>query len=303
MASLGIGYGDEVILPTLTFIATVNSVVNIGAKPIFVDASSDWQINPDEIRKKITKKTKAIIAVHLYGYPSNLKELLKIIRENKIALIEDCAEAFGTKYKGKHVGTFGDVSIFSFYANKTVTTGEGGMLITNKYFIYRKAYQLKMHGIMRNDNYKFKSTGFNFKMTNLSAAVGLAQLEKADEILRLKKNIVNKYKKYLYKLPVSFPKETIGLTNSNWMVTILVDNKKLRNGLRKFLELQGIETRPIFYPIHLLPRFKVKKEKYPIAENIASRGINLPSYPSLKDKEIYFICKKIEEFYKIKKLK
>ncbi len=300
ISSLDIGYGDEVILPTLTFIASANSVVNNGAVPVLVDVTPDWQINPDEVRKKITKKTKAILAVHLYGYPCNLDELMKISKEYNIPLIEDCAESFGSYYKGKHVGSFGKVSIFSFYGNKTITTGEGGMIVTNNFRLFKKINNLKTHGTTRGDKFFFVSTGFNFKMTNLSAALGLAQLENVEKIILRKRKIEVIYRKYLEKFPITF--HSNNKDNFYWLVTVLVENESIRNRLRKFLEANDIETRPFFYPLHLLPMFRKRNLKCPIAENIALRGISLPSYPSLKNKEIEFICNKIGEFYGITKL-
>ncbi len=301
IATLGIGYGDEIIIPTLTFIATANSVINNGATPVLVDVQNDWQINPDKIREKITKKTKAIIAVHLYGYPCNMKELIKISKDYNLFLIEDCAEAIGCFYRNKHVGTFGDIGIFSFFGNKTITTGEGGMLVTNNRSIINKAQYLKSHGKSVSDNYLFESSGFNFRMTNLSAAVGLAQLERINKILTMKKKVENKYRELLKNLPVEF--NNGNNSNNPWLVTILVENNKIRNGLRKFLRENNIQTRPIFYPLHILPMFKSNRDEFQKAENIACRGISLPSYPALKNEEIKYICDKITEFYKITKLK
>ncbi|MCX7833184.1 MAG: DegT/DnrJ/EryC1/StrS family aminotransferase [Ignavibacteria bacterium] len=302
IASLYIGKGDEVILPSLTFIATANSVINNGARPVIVDVGDDWQINPEEVRKKINKRTKAIIAVHLYGFPCNLDELLKISQDYEVYLIEDCAEAIGNTYNGRRLGSIGDVAAFSFYGNKTITTGEGGMLTTNNYKIFKKASQMKMHGAVKMDNYYFVSFGFNYRMTNLSAAIGLAQLEKIDKIIERKRKIEEKYRKYLKNLPITF----YNLDNSKniyWLVTVLVENTRVRNRLRKFLTLNGIETRPFFYPLHTLPMFKSEDIKCPVAESIAGRGISLPSFPGLRDKDIKYICDKINEFYGITKLK
>lgn len=302
IALLGIGYGDEVILPTLTFISSANSVVNNGATPVFVDVGYDWQINPDEVRKKITRKTKAVIAVHLYGFPCNLDELKRICKEHKLYLIEDCAEAFAGKYKGKFLGSFGDLAAFSFYANKTITTGEGGMLVTNNYKFFDKAKKMKSHGAIGKDDYYFISTGFNFRMNNLSAAIGLAQLENIKKIILLKRTVEKKYRKLLKNTPVTFYQSKNLDNNCYWMITILVENKKYRNSLRRFLKINGVETKPFFYPLHTLPMFTNGDLRCPVAESIAERGISLPSYPSLRDNEIEYICNKINEFYGITKL-
>jgi perosamine synthetase len=181
LLALGIGPGDEVIVPTFTYIASVNSITYTGATPVFVDSdASTWQMDIADTRKKITPKTKAILAVHLYGHPCEIEELRKIADENKIFLIEDTAEALGSEYEGRKVGTFGDISTFSFFGNKTITTGEGGMVVTNDKELYEKCVHIKGQGLAKDAEYWHDIIGYNYRMTNICAAIGLAQLERVE---------------------------------------------------------------------------------------------------------------------------
>ena len=186
MKTLNIGIGDEVIVPNVTFAATVNSIINSGAKPVFVDIEkTTYNLNPNKILKKITKKTKAIICVHLYGQPCEMDQISKIAKK-RLYLVEDCAEALGSKYNGKFVSYFGDISVFSFFGNKTITTGEGGMLVTNKKDLFNKAKSLRDHGMDEKKKYWHNDVGFNYRMTNMQAAIGLAQLENVNDIIKEK---------------------------------------------------------------------------------------------------------------------
>lgn len=298
LETLGIGKGDEVIVPTFTYIASVSSVLYTGATPVFADSlSSTWQVDPADIRKKITAKTKAVMPVHLYGHPCEMDEICRIAEEHKLFIIEDCAEAFGSKYKDKFTGTFGNIAAFSFYGNKTITTGEGGMLITNDYYLYDKAYHLKMHGVSRDREYWHDIIGYNYRMTNICAAIGLAQLEKANEHIKLKRELAEKYNNLLKKLPVTPHKEAQNVFHTYWMYSILTDNVKTRNSLREYLKQEGIETRPTFYPVHTMPMFSHQYHKFPVAEDIAIRGINLPSWPDMPDEFIEYVCSKISCFF------
>ena len=303
LETLGITEGDEVIVQTFTYIASVSSILYTGATPVFVDSvASTWQMDPEDVKRKITPKTKAIMAVHLYGQMCDMDEIIKIANENKIFVIEDCAEAFGSKFKNKYAGTFGNISTFSFYGNKTITTGEGGMLVTNDYYLYDKAYHFKMHGVSRDREYWHDVIGYNYRMTNICAAIGLAQLEKAEEHIKLKRKLAKRYNELLRDLPVTPLKEAKDTVNTYWMYSILVENVKLRNELREFLANAGIETRPTFYPVHTMPMFAQKYHKFPVAEDIAIRGINLPSWPHIPDEMIIEICNCIGKFYENLKL-
>lgn len=298
LLTLGITSEDEVIVPTLTYIASVNAIAYTGATPVFVDSLQDtWQMDYNDVRKKITPKTKAIMAVHLYGHPCDMDELVAICKEYNIFLIEDAAEAFGTYYKGKHAGTFGDISIFSFFGNKTITTGEGGMVVMNDETLYKRALHLRGQGLAQYREYWHDIIGYNYRMTNICAAIGLAQLEQADRFIERKREIAEKYKAELSGLPVVVHQEQQDCTHSYWMVSILVDNLKDRDPLREALKNNGIETRPVFYPVHTMPMYSRYYQKHAVAENIGWRGINLPSYPGLSGTDVESICTEIRKYF------
>lgn len=297
LLALGIGEGDEVIVPTLTYISSVNTIVYTRATPVFVDSLQDsWQIDPQDVIKKITPRTKAIMAVHLYGHPCDMDALVEICKKNNLFLIEDCAEAIGTLYKGKHVGTFGDVSTFSFFGNKTITTGEGGMVITNDETLHDRAVHFKGQGLAKHRQYWHDVIGYNYRMTNICAAIGLAQLENVASVLAEKKRVADTYRKCLENTSVVFH-NPIGdaIYHSYWMCSILAQDAKQRDLVRTHLENEGIETRPLFYPVHTMPMYSTQYQRHPVAENLGWRGMNLPSYPGLKTEEIEFICEKIKE--------
>lgn len=302
LEALGISEGDEVIVPTFTYIASVSSIIYTGATPVFVDSDeSDWQMSIEDLKNKITPKTKAIMVVHLYGHPNRMDEIMAIAREHNLLVIEDCAESFGSTYKGKHTGTFGDIATFSFYGNKTVTTGEGGMVVTNDYYLYDKTYHLKMHGVSSVRHYWHDVIGYNYRMTNICAAIGLAQLETAEKVIERKKQLAQRYNELLKGLPLTFQPELEGTTNAHWMYTILVDNVKTRNALRDYLEAKSVETRPTFYPVHTMPMFSTQYNKFIVAEDLSIRGINLPSYPSISDEDLNYVCGCIKEFFNNRK--
>lgn len=290
LEALGIGEGDEVIVPTLTYIASVNAITYTGAKAVFVDSLPDsWQMNPEDVVKKITASTRAIMCVHLYGHPCDMEKLVNVAKDNNLFLIEDCAEAVGSKYKGEHVGTFGDVATFSFYGNKTITTGEGGMVVTNDETLYDRLVHLKGQGLAKYREYWHDAIGYNYRMTNICAAIGLAQLEQIDEILAKKRQVANWYKEALKGSRFEFHLEFEDVVHSYWMCTILIPEGMDRYSLKEFLIEHGIETRPMFYPIHTMPIYSQKYEKHQIAESLARRGMNLPSYPGLKKENIFEI--------------
>ena len=300
LLSLDIKNGDEVIVPTFTYVATVNSIKYVGAKPIFVDSKIDsWQIDEKKILEKISKRTKAILVAHIYGQPCELEIIKKIAKKNNIYLIEDCAEAFGSYYKNSHVGTFGDISTFSFFGSKTITTGEGGMIVTNRKDLSEKIKKLKNQGLSNNkNNYYHDIIAYNYRMTNICSAIGLAQIEKAKKILTLKKKVFELYKKYLGDNSKLLLGETKNTKSSFWLVSILLPENINRQALMFFLKKKGIETKTSFYPIHKLPMYKQIKSKYPISEILGSRGLNLPSGPKLTKKVILSICKNINIYLK-----
>jgi len=297
LMALGIGPGDEVIVPTLTYIASVNAIVYTGATPVFVDSLIDtWQMNPDDVLRKITVNTKAIMVVHLYGHACDMGSLVSIAKKNNIFIIEDCAEAIGSRYKDIHVGTLGDISTFSFYGNKTITTGEGGMVVTNDETLYQRVLNFKGQGLAKHRQYWHDIIGYNYRMTNIQAAIGLAQLEQLQSFLQKKKNIVAQYKKAFEGTSIKFHESKKDITHSYWMFSILVPKAELREPLREHLEIAGIETRPLFYPVHTMPMYSSKYQRYIVAEDLAWRGINLPSYPDLTETQILYIIDKIMKF-------
>ena len=297
LEALGIGEGDEVIVPTLTYIASVNAITYTGAKPVFVDSLEEsWQINPEDVLEKISPSTRAILCVHLYGQACDMDALVRISNDHSLFLIEDCAEAIGTYYREQHVGTFGDVATFSFYGNKTITTGEGGMVLTNDETLYERLVHLKGQGLAKYREYWHDAIGYNYRMTNICAAIGCAQLESLQDTLSKKRQISDWYKEALESSDYTFHKEQVETRHSYWMCSVLLPREINREELKKHLMRKGIETRPMFYPIHTMPIYSKKYEKHHVAESLARRGMNLPSYPGLKKKDIVYIVASLRSF-------
>lgn len=294
-----IGYGDEVIVPTLTFIASANAVAYTGATPVFVDSDPHtWTIDPKLIEEKISERTKSIIPVHLYGHPANMEPILTLAEKFDLFVIEDAAEAHGAEFLGRRVGGIGHSGVFSFYGNKVITTGEGGMITTNDPELAEKARFLKDHAMSKEIRYFHPEVGFNYRMTNIQAAIGLAQLERIDTILVRKREIAQLYHEYLKDCEgVILQPEAAWAKNVYWMYSILITNTSLldRGSLMRRLRKRGVDSRPFFIPMHKLPPFREEDGDYPIAEELSKRGINLPSYPTLTNHEIEYICKMIKE--------
>ncbi len=299
LLSIGIKKGDEVIVPSFTYVATANPIRYIGAKPIFIDSNYETlQLDVKKIEKKINSKTRAIICPHLYGNIADMEYLVKLRKKYNLLLVEDCAESFGSYYKSKHSGNFGDISTFSFYGNKTITTGEGGMVCTNNKKIAKLAFKLKTQGVARDIHpYYHDILGYNYRMTNICAAIGVSQLEDAKYIINKKRKIFIKYKNTILKNKlIRLFEETTNVKSSYWLIVIILKNKNLKKKLEKYLLNNNIETRPTFYPIHKLPIYNTK-DKLAIAEKLAECGICLPSFPGIKTKEINFVSKKINQFF------
>lgn len=298
LLALGIGPGDEVIVPTFTYVASVNTITYTGAKPMFVDSTMDtWQMDPEDVGRKITPQTRAIMAVHLYGHPCDMEALAAIARMKGLFLIEDCAEAFGSMYNGRHVGTFGDIAAFSFFGNKTITTGEGGMVVTNDDTLHYRAVHFKGQGLARDREYWHDVIGYNYRMTNICAAIGLAQLERAKEILDAKRRIAAVYNEKLAGLPLVPQYERGNVLHSYWMYSVLAEDSKSRDSLRNHLAVAGVETRPTFYPVHTMPMYASKYDRHPVAEALGWRGINLPSWPDLSEEYLEYIVHEIRDYY------
>lgn len=298
LAALGIGPGDEVIVPTLTYVASVNTILQAGARPVFVDSlEATWQVDPEDIRRKLTPRTRAVMVVHLYGHPCDMDPILRICAEHGLLLVEDCAEAFGTLYKGRHVGTFGDVGTFSFFGNKTITTGEGGMVVARDKAVLDRACHLKNQGVSPSREYWHDVLAYNYRMTNICAAIGLAQLEAADAILARKRAIAGWYRESLAGLPLQVHGESADTRHSYWMCSIALDSADDRQALRDFLKAEGVETRPVFFPAHTLPHCATT-EHFPVAESLAARGINLPSFPALTQEQVHHISASIRRYFR-----
>jgi perosamine synthetase len=287
--TLGIGAGDEVIVPTLTYIASVNAIAFVGATPVFVDADPNtWSIDVGLIESKITPRTKAILVVHLYGAVCAMDELMALCKKRKLLLIEDVAEAFGSQYRGKYAGSFGNIATFSFYGNKTITTGEGGMVVSNDGETIARAAHLKSQAVSPVREYWHDEIGFNFRMTNICAAIGLAQLERADDIIKAKRTLASWYREELDGTGLTIQPELPGTVHTYWMVSVLARDAALRDRIRAALSEEGVETRPLFFPAHTMPMFKTN-EVFPVAADLSGRGMNLPSFPALAREQVRFI--------------
>ncbi|MGI9351894.1 MAG: DegT/DnrJ/EryC1/StrS family aminotransferase [Rhizobiaceae bacterium] len=299
LVALGIGPGDEVIVPTLTYIATANAVTYTGAKPVFCDCEpGTWQMSPPDVRAKITPRTRVIIAVHLYGAACDMDAICQIAREHNLFVVEDCAEAIGTLVDNRHVGTFGDIATFSFFGNKTITTGEGGMVASGNQTLHERAVHFKGQGLAEHRQYWHDVVGYNYRMTNICAAIGVAQLERVDKFVARKSEIAQRYRSSLSDLPITFQSEPAGTRHSHWMISFLLPDASQRDPLRGYLDDQGVETRPVFYPIHTMPMYARRFETHSVSEDVARRGINVPSWPGLTDSEIDFVCDLIRSFLK-----
>jgi len=303
MASLGIGPDDEVIMPTFTMIATAFAVIYTGAKPVLVDSEpKTWCIDTDQIEYKITSKTKAIMPVHIYGHPCNMGPILKLAKGYGLYVVEDAAEAHGAEYESKKAGGIGDVGCFSFYGNKIITTGEGGMVLTSNEEIAEKARALKDLAFSREKRFLHTAIGFNYRMTNIQAAIGLAQFERIDELAETRRRNAHLYNKYLGDVKgIKLPIEEEWAKNVYWMYSILIEDGFAlnRDDLMKELAEKGIETRTFFVPLHEQPVFQesgmFKEEKYPVAEDLSRKGMYLPSGSGLQEEEIKSVCDSIKE--------
>lgn len=292
LESLKITSGDEVIVPTLSFVATANAVTFTGAKPVFVDSNPTyWCIDPESLEKSVGKSTKAIIPVHLYGHPCDMEKIMGLASEKGIYVIEDAAESHGSVCHGKKTGAFGDVSCFSFYGNKIITTGEGGMCLTNSEELAEKMRLLRDHGMRPEKKYWHEFVAFNYRMTNLQAALGVAQLKKINQFITNKRRIANWYREELQDLEIegklTLQLEMAWAKSVYWMNALLIE-KGFGIGRDEVLKRLGdgsIEARPFFYPIHKFPMYNTTT-KCPIAEELSRKGINLPSSAHLRKEDV-----------------
>jgi len=295
LIALGIGEGDEVIVPDLTFAATINAVLHANATPVIVDVEDQsWCIDPKEIKKAITLKTKAIIPVHLYGQVCDMDSIMSLAEQYDLKVIEDCAEAHGAMFKNKKVGSFGDIGCFSFYGNKVITTGEGGMCTTNSPELNDKLRLLRDHGMSKTKHYHHEIVGYNYRITNLQAAIGLAQLERIENIHKNRRAYEDNYKDILNTEEFTFQNNFKDRRRITWLVSILADKSIDKNKYINKLKENGIDARPFFYPLSDMEIYKSYcKNNTPMAHKLSKAGFNLPTYESLKS--VNEIKKIIEE--------
>jgi perosamine synthetase len=289
--ALGIGEGDEVIIPNLTFASPANAVMYERGRPVLVDVERNyWCIDPDRVKESITEKTKAIIVVHLYGHPADMDQIMNIAKEYNLRVIEDCAEAHGAAYKGRKVGSIGDIGCFSFYGNKIITTGEGGMITTNDQELAEKIRILRDHGMQPSRRYWHDEVGYNYRMTNIQAAIGLAQMESIEDKIRKRKWIARKYSEYIGDSAALQP-EMPWASNVYWLPTFMLNglpDGESRDSLMALLSKEGVESRPVFYPLNEMPPY-VNEKQFPNSNYVSYHGISLPVSNRFDDEDIRFI--------------
>ncbi len=302
VAVLGLGPEDEVILPTFTMIATPNCVRYAGARPVLVDSeTTTWNFDLNQVEDAIGPKTKAIIPVHTYGHPVDMDALNELADKHGVWVIEDAAEAHGARYKGRRVGGLGDAACFSFYGNKIITTGEGGMITTNNTEIAELARTLRDHAFSTERHFWHRYIGFNYRMTNLQAAVGVAQTEKLDDYVAARRRNAAQYSELLAGVDgITTPPEVGDVENVFWMYGVRVDPDAFgmgRNALREALAGRGIETRTFFIPIHYQPIYydQFKDQSFPVAEAFCADGLYLPSASSLTTAQVRYVVDAVRQ--------
>jgi len=294
---LGIGPGDEVIVPALTFIATINPVTYVGATPVFVDVDArTWNMNPKEVEKNITERTKAIIPVHFYGNPCNMDELIRIANKHNICIVEDATESLGAKYKGKFTGTFGDFGCLSFNGNKVITTGGGGMVVGNDKSKLEHIRFLANQAKDKSKELNYSEIGFNYRMTNIEAALGLAQAERLKQFLAKKRIFNNIYRENLKDTCICFQEEYPGAESSYWLTGIVFEKDIDIVLLQMKLKAKGVPTRRIFEPVvEFIPYRKYKQKQYENSYQIYEKGLCLPASTLNSEDDIRYVCKCLKE--------
>jgi perosamine synthetase len=296
LVAADIGPGDEVIVPDTTWIACANVVKWVGADPVFVDVSEDtFTIDTDAVVDAITEDTAAIMPVHLYGYPCDMGPLLDAAEANDLFVLEDCAEAHGAEYCGSSVGSIGDAGCFSFYGNKILTTGQGGMITTDDDEFADRIRLYRRDGMSRERKYYHEVIGYNYRLTNMQAAIGVGQIERATEIISEKRRVANMYREHLSGSSLRFQEEPASISPTYWMNTPIFESPSVQQDVIEALQEADIETRPFFYPLHDQPPYRADHHKtQSVAMDLYERGVNLPSSPLLSDDEIVQVCNAIE---------
>jgi len=299
--ALGIKAGDEVIVPALTFVASANAVHYTGATPVFADVDPvTWNMDPASVARLISPRTRAIMPVHIYGHPAEMAALNALAQAHGLWVVEDSAEAHGAMIGTQRTGSFGRIAAFSFMANKIITTGEGGMLTTNNAALAARCRMLRDHAMPPDRRYWHPEVGFNYRMINLQAAVGVAQMARIDEFIQRKRQIAQQYNAALADLPgVTLPVELPGYTNVYWMYSVLIGPGYglTRDELIPALREQDIDSRPFFHPLDTLPPY-LSQTPCPVALRLSQQGLNLPSAPSLTDGQVAYICATLHDLAK-----
>jgi perosamine synthetase len=301
LRALGVGPGDEVLVPGLTFAAVAAVVVALGARPVLVDVEdATWCIDPDAARHAITPARRALVAVHSYGHPADLDPLLELCRANQMVLVEDCAEAHGAKYKGRTVGSIGDAGIFSFYGNKIITTGEGGIVTTSDAVLAERIRFLRDHAMVPNRRYFHSEVGYNMRLTNIQAAMGCAQLSQIDRFLAKRDEVLGWYRDDLSDCEgVSLNPSMAWAEPVNWMVCVRLDQPwaSHRDDILADLASQGVDSRPFFVPLDQLPPYQDAPRvaadgsaAMPVATEVAAASFNLPSSTKLHRADVSTVC-------------
>lgn len=290
LRALDVGPQHEVILPALTFASSANCVLYQGARPVFADCrADDWNIDPADLESLITDRTAAIMPVHLYGAPCAMDEIMAIAARHNVPVVEDCAEAHGATYHDEPVGGFGRVGCFSFYGNKILTTGEGGMCVTSDAALDERLRVLRDHGMNKQRRYWHDEVGYNYRMTNLQAAVGCAQLERLDEFVARRRWIAEQYRQRLEGTELVLPRELPETVNVYWLYTAILPERYTesdRDAAIAHLDADAVESRPFFYSLPRMPPYREFARPLPHSERMATRGITLPSYFALGEAEI-----------------
>ena len=296
LTALGVGPGDEVVVPTLTYVATANAVRYCGATPVLADVELDtMNLDPADLERRLTDRTVAVIPVHLYGHPADMTAITQVARRHGIAVVEDAAEAHAATVGGRPVGSLGDVGVFSFFGNKIVTTGEGGAVTTDDDDLAERLRRLRGQGMDPARRYWFPEVGFNYRMTNVAAAIGVAQLERIGELLARRREIAARYSELLGSVSgLALPGVRPDATRVDWLYTIRVAglDTEARNHLIELLAEDGVETRPVFYPMHVMPPYASEPpEHFPVAEQLGAEGLSLPTHTLLTDEDVDTVCR------------
>ncbi len=299
LVALGLRPDDEVLVPTLTFVAGANSVVYCGAKPVFVDVDREiWSIDATKLEAQITGKTRGIIAVHLRGHPADMDAITGIARRHGLFVVEDAAQAHGAQVRGKPVGSLGDIATFSFFGNKMITTGEGGMITTDDDELAKQIRLLKNQGMTKEHRYWHPVVGYNYRLTNVQAAIGLAQIERLNDLLRRHREVASWYREELDGVRgLSWQEEKEWARHAWWQFVVILHDEfgAERDAVIQTLQEKGVDARRLYYPMHQQPIYResARNREYPVADHLAARGICLPTWSGLKREDVQYVCEQL----------